>query len=236
VTTTTHKSLRGPRGSMIFFRKGQKKDLLNGGAPVFTKKTNQPVMYDYEKRINETVFPGMQGGPHNHSISALAIALKQATTPEFKEYQGQTLKNMNAMCDKLKSLGYDLVSDGSDNHMALIDLGKEGISGAKGERICELVNIVCNKNTVPRDKSAMNPSGLRVGAPAMTSRGLLEKDFEQVAVFIDRAVKLAVQVQTDAGSKKLVDFTSFLQNNNIAELDLLKQEVEAFASSFEMIG
>ncbi len=237
VTTTTHKSLRGPRGSMIFYRKGQKKNLLTGEL-IVKKKSGEAVVYDYEKRINETVFPGMQGGPHNHSISALAIALKQATTPEFKEYNAQIIKNTAALCSKLQQLGYDIVSNGTDNHMALIDLTKEGVSGAKGERICELVNIVCNKNTVPKDKSAMNPSGLRVGAPAMTSRGFLESDFEQVAAFIDRAIKLANRVQQEqgAGVKKLVDFTRFLKESNVAELDLLKQEVEAFASGFEMIG
>jgi len=164
------------------------------------------------------------------------VALKQAQTPEFRQYQEQVIKNSVALSDKLKNLGYDIVSGGTDNHMSLIDLGPHGVSGAKGERICEIVGIVCNKNTVPRDKSAMNPSGLRIGTPAMTSRGFMESDFEQVAVFIDRAIKIAAEVQNQHGLKKLADFTDFVKGNPIAEVESLKGEVEAFASSFEMIG
>ncbi|CAD7933678.1 unnamed protein product [Amoebophrya sp. A120] len=231
VTSTTHKSLRGPRGSLIFYRKGLKKS----AAPAKGKKGGAPKeeVYDLEKKINEAVFPGLQGGPHNHSITALAVALKLAKTPEFRDYQQQILKNCAAFSSALQSLGYDLVSNGTDNHMILIDVKKSrNVSGAKAERICELANIVLNKNTVPHDTSAMNPSGLRVGTPAMTTRGLKETDFEQVAVFLDQALKLAQSVQKEINSNKLVDFTNFLEEKQPAELLLLKKEVTEFCARF----
>merc|ERR1719375_975823 len=130
VTTTTHKSLRGPRGSMIFFRKGEKGKDADG----------KPVMYDLESRINESVFPGHQGGPHNHTIAALAVALKQAQAPHFKEYQSQVVKNSKALCEALQGLGHEIVSGGTDNHLVLINLKAKGVNGAKAETICDLVN------------------------------------------------------------------------------------------------
>lgn len=211
---------------MIFFRKGVKGQ----------DKKGKDIMYNLENKINETVFPGLQGGPHNHSITALSVALKQAKTPEFTEYQGQIIKNCAAFSDKLKSLGYDIVSGGTDNHMLLIDLSKTGISGAKAEKIMDLCNITCNKNTVPKDKSALNPSGLRVGSPAMTSRGFMEQDFEQVAVFIDRCIKLGLDLQGKVGSKKLVDFEAYIKDNNPSELVLLRDEIENFCGNFQTIG
>src|SRR5947208_2799448 len=113
VTTTTHKSLRGPRGAMIFFRKGVRKT---------DAKTGKETLYDLEGPINFSVFPGHQGGPHNHTITALAVALKQATTPEFKQYQEQVVKNAKALETEFKKLGYKLVADGTDSHMVLLDL------------------------------------------------------------------------------------------------------------------
>jgi glycine hydroxymethyltransferase len=125
VTTTTHKSLRGPRGAMIFYRKGFKEN----------DKKGNPVMYDLEERINFAVFPGLQGGPHNHTIGALATCLKQAATPEFVEYQKQVLKNCSRLADELNKLGYNLVSGGTDNHLVLIDVkASKGIDGARVER------------------------------------------------------------------------------------------------------
>merc|ERR1719203_2571916 len=166
VTTTTHKSLRGPRGAMIFYRKGQKGVDKNGN----------PIMYDFEDRINGAVFPGLQGGPHNQSITALATALKMGQSPEFKQYQEQVMKNAQSLAETLKARSFDLVSGGTSNHLLLIDLRSKGVNGNKSELVCEAASIVLNKNTIPGDKSAMNPCGLRVGAPAMTSRGLLEAD------------------------------------------------------------
>jgi len=218
--------LRGPRGAMIFFRKGQKA----------VDKKGQPIMYDLEDRINAAVFPGLQGGPHNHTITALAVALKQAQAPEFKEYQQQVVKNAKALGESLVSSGFDIVSGGTDNHLLLLDLRSKGVSGGKGETICEYVSLVLNKNTIPSDKSAMNPNGLRVGTPAMTSRGFVEEDFVKVGEFLARAMNVAKEVQELAGSKKLVDFKRVLAENPPASATELKAEVESFASRFDTIA
>merc|ERR1719240_2254784 len=225
VTTTTHKTLRGPRGAMIFYRKGQKG----------VDKKGNPLMYDYEEKVNAAVFPGLQGGPHNQTITALAIALKQASSPEFKTYQEQVLKNSKALGDTLISKGFDLVSGGTDNHLVLMDLRSKGINGGKAEWMCETVNIITNKNTVPGDKSAITPSGLRLGAPAMTSRGLVEKDFNQIGDFISRAVDIAVEVQNKSG-KKLVDWKKALKESPPPAMNELKEEVSTFAASFDTVG
>merc|ERR1719253_1028265 len=174
VTTTTHKSLRGPRGAMIFFRRGQKG----------TDKKGNAIMYDLEDKINFAVFPGLQGGPHNHTITGLAVALKQAASSDFAAYQTQVMRNMHAMSERLKSHGIELVSGGTDNHLVLADLRPLGVDGSRVERVLELAHIACNKNTVPGDKSAMVPGGLRLGTPALTTRGFVEADFEQVADFV----------------------------------------------------
>jgi len=224
VTTTTHKSLRGPRGAMIFWRKGQKG----------VDKKGQPIMYDFDDKINAAVFPGLQGGPHNHTITALATALKMAGSPEFKDYQVQVLKNAKALGESLVAKGFTLVSGGTDNHLVLLDLRSKGINGNKGEFICEQASIIMNKNTVPGDKSAITPSGLRVGAPGMTSRGLLEDDFRKVGEFISRAIDIGVEVQKKTGPK-LKDWKAALEPAP-AELVALKAEVEAFSSSFETVG
>lgn len=162
VTTTTHKSLRGPRGAMIFYRLGERSK----------NKKGESIMYDLENKINFSVFPGFQGGPHNHTIAALATALKQATTPEYKEYQKQVLKNSKKLAEVLLSKGYSLVSGGTDNHLILVDLKKSpgALDGARVERVLELANIAANKNTVPGDKSAMTPGGIRMGTPSLTTR------------------------------------------------------------------
>jgi len=225
VTTTTHKSLRGPRGAMIFYRKGQKG----------TDKKGKAIMYDFEERINAAVFPGLQGGPHNQSITALAVALKMGMAPEFHEYQTQVLKNAQALAKSLLKTGLELVSGGTDNHLLLISLRGKGVNGSKSEIVCELASIVLNKNTIPGDVSALSPNGLRVGTPAMTSRGLVEADFEKIGDFIGRAVDIAAAVQKVSG-KKLVDFRRVLKENPPAELAALKAEVEEFATRFETIG
>lgn len=225
VTTTTHKSLRGPRGAMIFYRKGEKE----------VDKKGSPIMYDYEEKINAAVFPGLQGGPHNHTITALAVALKQAMTPEFKVYQEQVMKNAVAMGSSLKAQNLNLVSGGTDNHLVLIDLRSKGVNGSKSELVCDEASIVLNKNTIPGDKSAMNPNGLRVGAPAMTSRGLLEDDFKRIGEFIGEAIDIAAEVQKASGPK-LVDFKKVLKESPPGRLLALKSSVETFASSFPTVG
>ncbi|SCV03864.1 LAMI_0H11562g1_1 [Lachancea mirantina] len=230
VTTTTHKSLRGPRGAMIFFRKGVRK---------VTKKGKE-VLYDLEQKINFSVFPGHQGGPHNHTISALAVALKQASTPEFKEYQQAVVENASQFSEALSKRGFQLVSGGTDTHLVLVNLSNIGIDGARLETILEHINIAANKNTVPGDKSALFPSGLRVGTPAMTTRGFGSAEFVKVAEYIDRAVKLAIGLKsqessdaTDARSK-LADFKRLCAQSK--EVQNLSKEVSEWVGQYPVPG
>lgn len=229
VTTTTHKSLRGPRGAMIFYRKGQKG----------TNKKGEPIMYDLEDKINFAVFPGLQGGPHNHTIGALATCLKQAKTPEFVEYQKQVLANCSRLADELIKLGYKLVSGGTDNHLVLIDVkGSKGIDGARVERVLELACIATNKNTVPGDTSALMPGGIRMGTPALTSRGFKQDDFAKVAQFFDRAVTIALKLKNTDGGKKLKAFRELCAVGPSVDSDLvaLRKDVSEFACSFPTVG
>ncbi|KAI8828313.1 pyridoxal phosphate-dependent transferase [Chytriomyces cf. hyalinus JEL632] len=227
VTTTTHKSLRGPRGAMIFYRKGVRS----------VDKKGKEIMYDLENPINASVFPGHQGGPHNHTITALAVALKQAKTPEFKAYQVQVLKNAKAMENAFRARGFDMVSGGTDTHLLLVDLRNKKIDGARVERIMELVNIAANKNTVPGDKSALIPHGLRMGSPAMTTRGLVEKDFETVTGFVVRAVEIAVALKGQASGTKLKDFKELVgDGSKFPEIAALKKDVVEFSKTFPTIG
>lgn len=228
VTTTTHKSLRGPRGAMIFFRKGVRS---------VTKKGKE-IMYDLERKINFSVFPAHQGGPHNHTISALAVALKQCTFPEYKQYQQEVVDNSKAFADALKAKGFDLVSNGTDTHLILVDLRSKNIDGARVEAVLEKANIAANKNTVPGDKSAFFPSGLRVGTPAMTTRGFGPEEFAKVAVYFQRAVDISIKLKAQekgsnakellASFKKLADESENVKN--------LHKEVQAWAAQFPVPG
>ncbi|KAF3091409.1 glycine hydroxymethyltransferase shm1 [Orbilia oligospora] len=223
VTTTTHKSLRGPRGAMIFFRKGVRS----------TDKKGNKVLYDLENPINASVFPGHQGGPHNHTITALAVALKQAQSKEFKEYQEQVIKNAKALGGKLRDMGYKIVGGDIENHLVLIDLKPKGIDGAKVERVLELCNVAANKNTVPGDKSAMKPGGLRLGSPAMTTRGFDESDFERVAAVVDSAVTIAKEVETSTGKTKIKEFTEELADGaKFESLVKLREDVRSWVREF----
>ncbi|KAM7516920.1 hypothetical protein LguiA_006503 [Lonicera macranthoides] len=227
VTTTTHKSLRGPRGAMIFFRKGVKE----------INKQGEKVMYDYENKINQAVFPGLQGGPHNHTIAGLAVALKQAMTPEYKAYQEQVLRNCSKFAESLSGMGYEVVSGGTDNHLVLVNLKNKGIDGSRVEKVMESVHIAANKNTVPGDVSAMVPGGIRMGTPALTSRGFVEEDFVKVAEFFDAAVKLALKVKADSKGTKLKDFVASMNSDAIqSEIKKLRGEVEEYAKQFPTIG
>ncbi|KAG2429396.1 hypothetical protein HYH02_014053 [Chlamydomonas schloesseri] len=215
VTTTTHKSLRGPRGGMIFYRR------------------------ELKDKIDQAVFPGLQGGPHNHTISALAVALKMANTEEFRTYQKQVVANCAALCGRLQQHGYKIVSDGTDNHLVLLDLKPAGIDGARVQTVLDAVSITLNKNSVPGDKSAMVPGGIRIGTPALTTRGFQEKDFEQVADFIHRAIAIAKDCQAKTPAPgKLKEFKEYLEGAGAARPDIaaLRAEVEALASSFPMPG
>jgi glycine hydroxymethyltransferase len=222
VTTTTHKSLRGPRAGMIFFRRGPKPE-----------KQGQPQgEYNFESPINQAVFPALQGGPHNHQIGALATALKQVSDPSFKRYAAQIRKNAKACAEALKEKGHKIVTDGTDNHLVLWDLRPYDITGSKMEELLTKAHITANKNAVFGDANAMSPGGLRVGAPAMTSRGAKESDFRQIAEFLDRGVKIALEIQKDYG-RQLKQFKQGLDDERIKTL---RNEVEAWAAQFQMPG
>jgi glycine hydroxymethyltransferase len=165
ITTTTHKTLRGPRGAMILCRK------------------------ELADRIDRAVFPGLQGGPHNHTTAATGVALKEASTPAFKEYGHQIVRNAKAIAAELMARGFDLVSGGTDNHLILIDLTNKNVPGKKAAKALERAAIVCNYNTVPYDpRKPFNPSGIRLGTPAVTSRGMGEDQMRQIAVWMDQVI------------------------------------------------
>jgi len=227
VSTTTHKTLRGPRAAIIFFRKGVRS----------VNQAGQKVMYDLENKINQAVFPGLQGGPHNNAIAAIATAFRQAMSPEFKKYQEQVVANARRLSEGLQKCGYKIVTGGTDVHLVLVDLRSAGITGARGEKILEDITIACNKNTVPGDKSALNPSGIRLGTPALTTRGLKEEDIDKVVDFIHRGLQLSKEVVKVSGPK-LVDFKRVLQEDStfVQKVNELREEVQAFSRSFPMPG
>jgi glycine hydroxymethyltransferase len=168
VTTTTHKTLRGPRGGMILCRE------------------------QYAKALNSNIFPGIQGGPLMHVIAAKAVALKEALTPEFKTYQGQIVRNAKALADALTGHDLRLVSGGTDNHMMLVDLTSTGLTGKAAEEALDKAGITVNKNTIPNEtRSPFVTSGIRIGTPAATTHGLKEPEMVQVAGFIADALKNA---------------------------------------------
>ena len=168
VTSTTHKTLRGPRGGLIL--------------------TNDE---ELAKKINSSVFPGCQGGSLMHVIAGKAVAFKEALDPSFKEYAAQVIKNCAALADELKKLGYNLVSGGTDNHLILVDIyGSVGVTGKKAENILHSVNITANKNAIPNDTQKPTiTSGLRLGTAAITTRGFNEEELRMVARFIDKALR-----------------------------------------------
>ncbi len=165
VTTTTHKTLRGPRGGMFM-----------------CKKTHR-------KALNNALFPGLQGGPHNHTTAAIAVALREAGTEEFKQYAAQIVTNARALAGALLERGFDLVSGGTDNHLILIDLTNKGVSGKVAAKALDRAGIVCNYNTVPFDpRKPFDPSGIRLGTPSITSRGMKEPEMVRLAAWMDRVV------------------------------------------------
>jgi len=194
VTTTTHKTLRGPRAGLIFFRKDKEADL--------------------EARVNAAVFPACQGGPHNNTIAGIAVALKQAADPAFKEYAKQVRANAAAMAGVLFKHGYRLQTDGTENHLILWDLRPIGLTGSKIEKICDAVHITLNKNAVAGDTSALVPGGVRIGTSALTSRSMKEQDVEKVAEFLHRVVQIALKTQEEAGSKLLKDFVKAYESGS----------------------
>lgn len=167
VTSTTHKTLRGPRGGIILCKE------------------------QYAKDIDRAVFPGVQGGPLMHVIAGKAVSFNEVLQPEFKDYQTQVIKNIEAMGEEMKKMGYRLVSGGTDNHLILVDLKSSiGVTGKHAELILEKVGITVNKNAIPFDQERpFVTSGIRLGSPAMTSRGFMEDDFRKVARWIDKALR-----------------------------------------------
>merc|ERR1719343_1112084 len=214
VTTTTHKSLRGPRSGMIFFK--------------YTDK-----IPDIKERIDMAVFPALQGGPHNHQIGGLAVQLLEVQSNEFKEYSKAVVDNARALGQTLMEKGHKLASDGTDNHLVLWDVRPHGLTGSKVEKVCEVCSISLNRNAVHGDASALSPGGVRIGAPAMTTRGCTAEDFKTIAGFLSRCCEIALKIQAEKG-KKLKDFEEGLIGNDA--VSKLKVEVEAWASSFGYPG
>ncbi|HNW83695.1 MAG TPA: serine hydroxymethyltransferase [bacterium] len=206
VTSTTHKTLRGPRSGLILAKK------------------------KYEKEINSAVFPGMQGGPLMHIIAAKAICFKEAMSEEFKTYQKQVIKNAAAMADEFNKMGYNLVSKGTDNHLMLIDLRNKGKTGKITEKALDKAHITVNKNMVPfDDQSPFITSGIRVGAPFLTTRGLKEDDFRHVARLMD---KIVMNIKTNDFSPKTGIDESVIDNSVIEEV---KAEVKKICLKYPLI-
>jgi glycine hydroxymethyltransferase len=166
VTTTTHKTLRGPRGGAILCKE------------------------EHKKAVNKVIFPGIQGGPLMHTIAAKATCFLEALKPEFKAYQQQVLDNANALAEAFVKRGFKLVSDGTDNHLMLLDLRNKGVTGKVAEKLLDEIGITTNKNTVPNEtESPFVTSGLRIGTPAVTSRGFITEDMDEIADIIDYAIQ-----------------------------------------------
>ena len=193
VTSTTHKTLRGPRGGIIL--------------------TNNE---DIAKKIDKVIFPGIQGGPLMHVIGAKAQSFYEALKPEFKEYQNQVLKNIKAMSDEFIELGYHIISGGTENHLILLDVKSGcGITGKEAEKLLDRIHITVNKNTIPNEtEKAMVASGIRIGSPAMTTRGFKENEFKMVAKIIDKAFKNRYNEDVlNELSKEVIELTSKFQMN-----------------------
>ena len=223
VMTTTHKTFRGPRAAIIFYRKG--------------KKVNRSGVYDFETKINNAVFPGLQGGPHNQTIAAIATAALQAQSDDFKLYQTKVIKNARLIADKLLLKGYELVTGGTDIHMVVIDLRTKGVTGDKVATLLESVSIACNKNIIPGDSDPHRYSGIRIGTPALTSRGLTEVDFQKVIEFLDEGICLSKE-SADFISGGLIDFKNFIETNEHIRKKILnlRERVERFIINFSLPG
>lgn len=209
VTTTTHKILRAARSALIFFNKKR--------------------IPGIEKKLNSSVFPGFQGGPHNNQIAAVAHQLKEVNTEFFRAYAKQVVLNSKALANYLISRDLNLITNGTDNHLMIISLKKFDVTGSKVAEVCDRINVGINKNAIPTDVNCFQVSGIRVGTPAMTTRGAKEKDMEFIADVIVKAINIAVQVQQQCG-RKLEDFKKGLVDHE--EIKSLKEEVINWSSKF----
>ena len=199
-TTTTHKTLRGPRGGMIL------------SSNEMNEKFN----------FNKAVFPGIQGGPLMHVIAAKAVCFKEALQPEFKEYQKQVVKNAKALCEGLKKRGVKIVSGGTDNHLMLVDLTEKNVSGKELEKRLDDAHITCNKNTIPNDpRSPFVTSGVRLGTPAVTTRGMKEEDMDKIAEIIAMVIESEDNVEAgkENGSRTYSKISALLNLNLSAAWD-----------------
>jgi len=214
VTSTTHKTLRGPRSGLIFINK---------------KKEDGTLV----NKINEAIFPGLQGGPHNHQIAAVAYQLEQVAKPDFVEYMKNVKENARILAEALIEYGFNLVSNGTDNHIVLVDLKSKELTGSKMELLCELVDISLNKNCIYGDKNAMTPSGIRLGTPAMTSRGFQENEFRTIARFLKEIVDIGIEIQNKYG-KMLNEFKKGVENDIEIKnkLEKIKESVNQMALEF----
>jgi glycine hydroxymethyltransferase len=215
VTMTTHKTLRGPRGAIII---GKKK---------------------YEESIDFAVFPGLQGGPHMHTIAAIAVALKKVQSPQFKNYARQTVNNAKRLALDLMEKGYEVVSGGTDKHLILIDLRKSNTNGWIASHALEEAGIIVNRNTVPlEDASPFYPSGIRLGTPAITVRGMKEKEMDKIAEWIFKVIEevKSQRMPADKSEKDIFmrHYLKFIQNN--ANLIKIKKEVEELCKSFPVLS
>lgn len=206
ITTTTHKTLRGPRGALI----------LANGNPSNPLKAVERTKENIPTLIDRAIIPGLQGGPHNHQTAAIAVALHEASQPAFKQYGKQVVKNAKRLAERLLEKDYQLVTGGTDNHLLLVDLTNKNVIGKDAESALEKAGITVNKNTVPFDpRPPFSPSGIRLGTPALTTRGLKEAEMDQVAAWIDAAIV------NRADDKKLAS---------------LREEIRQFTKAFPLPG
>lgn len=204
VTTTTHKTLRGPRGAII---------LANGNESTPLKKVER-TKENIPTLVDRAIIPGLQGGPHNHQTAAIAVALKEAMQPEFKVYAEHVVKNAKTLAEELLSKGYNLVSGGTETHLLLIDLNNKNITGKEAETALSKAGITVNKNTIPHDpRKPFDPSGIRLGTPAITTRGMGVEEMKIIANFIDSAI---------------------INSTDESELTKIKNSIEEMCKSFPL--
>ena len=220
VTTTTHKSLRGPRSGIIFYRK------------------NGSVVPDMENKINFAVFPALQGGPHIHTVAGVAVALKECATPEFKTYISNVLSGCQALAAGLQKRGHSIVSGGTDTHVLLWDLRPHGLDGSRIQSILEHAHVTVNKNSVPGDTKPFFPGGIRLGTPAMTTRGLTTPQaWDEVADILVEGAEIAKEIMASkVAGKKISEFQNYLEKNatSIPRLAALRKRVTTLAGSLPM--
>ena len=222
VTTTTHKTLRGPRGAMIMVTKrGLRKDA------------------DLPRKIDSAIIPGLQGGPHNHTTAAIAVALKEAASKQFTVYSRQIVKNAQVLAKELIKSGFELVSGGTDNHLILVDLRNKGVNGWVAGWALEYAGIILNRNGVPGDTNPpFYPSGIRMGTPALTSRGMKEKEMRQIAKWVIEVIEhiKSYQFPVDSDQRKAFTKNFLVKIRKDKYLARLRREVARFARRYPVPG